>query len=55
MADTPVTTVPTTNPKQPTRAPSSTPAARGYSKQIRLDSGLKPRGNGTPPKGGKYR
>lgn len=52
---TPQTQVPTDNPKQRTVPPTSTPKLGGPLNANRLESGLKPKGNGTPPRGGLYR
>jgi len=53
--DTPVTQVPIGGPKQRTTPPTSTPNAKAPFGRLKHESGLKPKGNGTPPKGGKYR
>lgn len=53
--DTPVTTVPTTNPKQRTVPPSSTPNAKAPFGRLKHENSARPKGNGAPPKGGIYR
>ena len=53
--NTPVTTIPVDNPRQKTAPPSSTPNGKAPFGRLKLESGLKPKGNGTPPKSSHYR
>lgn len=53
--ETPQTQVPTTNPKQRTTPPTTTPKLGGPLNSLKLTSGLVPKGNGPGPKGGAQR